>query len=61
MPIISVQEVSKQYGQKKVLDKVSFDINSGEVFGLLGSNGSGKSTITSIILGLEKKSSGKII
>jgi ABC-2 type transport system ATP-binding protein len=61
MPIISVQEISKSYGKKKVLDKVSFDIEKGEIFGLLGSNGAGKSTITSIILGLEKKSSGKII
>jgi ABC-type multidrug transport system ATPase subunit len=61
MPIISVQNVSKNYGQKKVLDNVSFDIEQGEVFGLLGSNGAGKSTITNIILGLEKKSSGKIV
>ncbi len=61
MPIVSVQNVSKVFGAKKVLDGVSFDIESGEIFGLLGSNGAGKSTITKIILGLEKESSGKIV
>ena len=60
MGVISIQEVSKKYGAKTVLDKVSFDIEKGEIFGLLGSNGAGKSTITKIILGLEKQSSGKI-
>jgi ABC-2 type transport system ATP-binding protein len=60
MPIISVQEVSKKYGKKTVLDKLSLDINKGEIFGLLGSNGAGKSTVTKIILGLEKQTSGKI-
>ncbi len=61
MPIVSVKNISKSYGAKKVLDGVSFDIEEGEIFGLLGSNGAGKSTITNIILGLEKKSSGRII
>lgn len=61
MPIISIQGISKQYGTKKVLDNVSLDIEQGEIFGLLGSNGAGKSTITNIILGLENCSSGKIV
>jgi len=61
MKIVSVQNVSKSYGAKKVLDTVSFDIEEKEIFGLLGSNGAGKSTITSIILGLEKPSSGKVV
>ncbi len=61
MPIVSVKNVSKSYGAKKVLDSVSFDIEEGDIFGLLGSNGAGKSTVTSIILGLEKQSSGEII
>jgi len=59
MPVVSVKSISKFYGKKKVLDNISFDINEGEVFGLLGSNGAGKSTITSILIGLEKKSSGE--
>jgi ABC-2 type transport system ATP-binding protein len=60
MPIISIKDVTKQYGAKKVLKGVSFDINQGEIFGLLGSNGAGKSTITQIILGLQKQTSGSI-
>lgn len=60
MPIVSVKNISKTYGSKKVLNDVSFDIEEGEIFGLLGSNGAGKSTITSIILGLEKPTSGEV-
>lgn len=45
----------------KVLDGVSFTINSGRSFGLLGCNGSGKSTLTRIILGLEKADSGEVL
>ena len=61
LPIVEVKSISKSFGSKKVLDAVSFGIEKGEIFGLLGSNGAGKSTITSIILGLEKQSSGEVI
>jgi len=61
MSVVSVVNISKSYGSKKVLTDVSFNIEKGEIFGLLGSNGAGKSTITSIILGLEKQSSGEVI
>ncbi|MBT4191905.1 MAG: ATP-binding cassette domain-containing protein, partial [Candidatus Diapherotrites archaeon] len=61
MPIISIQEVHKSYGKKTVLDKLSLDINQGEIFGLLGSNGAGKSTVTKIILGLERATKGKVV
>jgi ABC-2 type transport system ATP-binding protein len=60
MSIISAKEVKKKYKEKEVLKGVSFDIESGEIFGLLGSNGAGKSTITKIMLGLEEKTSGQI-
>jgi len=60
MAVVSVEKVSKSYGAKKVLDEVTFRIEQGEIFGLLGSNGAGKSTVTSIILGLEKQTSGKV-
>jgi len=61
MSIISIQEVHKSYGKKTVLDKLSLDINQGEIFGLLGSNGAGKSTVTKIILGLERATKGKVV
>ena len=61
MSIISVKNVKKQFGQTQVLKGVSFNIEAGEIFGLLGSNGAGKSTITSIILGLQKPTEGSIV
>lgn len=60
MPVVSVRNVSKFYGKKQVLDGVSFEIEKGEIFGLLGSNGAGKSTLTRIILGLERPASGEV-
>lgn len=49
--MIQVRELVKQYGNKKVLDQVSLEIKEGEVVGLLGKNGAGKSTIMNIITG----------
>lgn len=46
---ISVQHVSKLYGQQKALDDVSFQVNAGQVVGFLGPNGAGKSTMMKII------------
>ena len=60
MPIISIKNLSKSYGTKKVLDDISFDINKGAIFGLLGSNGAGKSTLTKILLGFETYDMGKV-
>jgi len=61
MPVVDVRSVSKKFGDKTVVDNVSLQIESGEIFGLLGSNGAGKSTLISMILGLEKPSKGKIV
>ncbi len=46
---ITVSNISKQYGQQKALDQVSFSIKPGEIVGLLGPNGAGKSTMMKII------------
>jgi len=59
-PAISLQGVSKYYGELQALDNVSFDIRQGEFFGLLGPNGAGKSTLISAIAGLIKVNSGNI-
>lgn len=57
---ISVNSVSKRYGDLQALNNVSFDIRQGEFFGLLGPNGAGKSTLINAIAGLLKTSSGSI-
>ncbi len=44
-----IGKITKYYGQKKVLDEVSFSIKQGEIFSLLGSNGAGKTTLIRII------------
>lgn len=50
--IISARSISKQYGKQRVLDDVSFEIAPGRIVGLIGPNGSGKTTTLKAILGL---------
>ena len=57
---VSVNKVSKRFGQLQALDNISFDIKQGEFFGLLGPNGAGKSTLISAMAGLLKPSSGTL-
>jgi len=58
--IISFENVSLSYGNRLILDNINFKINQGEIFGMLGPNGVGKSTIFNLITGLIKPDSGKI-
>ena len=58
--IISFENVSLSYGNRIILDSINFQINEGEIFGMLGPNGVGKSTIFNLITGLIKPDSGKI-
>lgn len=55
---IRVNEISKSFQGRKVVDGLSFTVASGEVYGLLGHNGAGKSTTIDLILGLKKPDSG---
>ena len=57
---LEVKKVSKSYGNAKVLNEVSFEVKPGEVVALLGENGAGKSTISSIIAGSVKHDSGSM-
>jgi lipopolysaccharide export system ATP-binding protein len=59
-PLISLENISLSFGKRKILDNISFKINRGEVMGLLGPNGVGKSTIFNLITGLIKPDYGKI-
>ena len=54
MAIISLTNVSKNYKTVKALDGISLEIDSGELFGLLGVNGAGKTTLIKILCGLTK-------
>lgn len=59
-PALSVQNVLKDYGNVQALKGVSFEVGRGEVFGLLGPNGAGKTSLISIIVTLEKVTSGRV-
>lgn len=59
-PIIEFENIFLSYGNRLILDNISFKINSGQIFGMLGPNGVGKSTIFNIITGLIKPQNGKI-
>ena len=59
-PIISFENISLSYGNRLILDNIDFKINEGEIFGMLGPNGVGKSTIFNLITGLINPDGGKI-
>ena len=58
--IIEFENVSLSYGNRLILDNISFKINESEIFGMLGPNGVGKSTIFNLITGLISPKNGKI-
>ncbi len=59
-PIVEFKDVSLSYGNRLILDNISFSINKGEIFGMLGPNGVGKSTIFNLLVGLINPNSGTI-
>tara|TARA_A100000164_G_scaffold330243_1_gene318550 strand:+ start:547 stop:1323 length:777 start_codon:yes stop_codon:yes gene_type:complete len=58
--IIQFENVSLAYGNRLILDNINFTINKGQIFGMLGPNGVGKSTIFNLMTGLISAGSGKI-
>ena len=58
--IMSINNVSKKINNKNILNKVSFDIEKGNIFVVLGPNGSGKTTLFNIIMKIVNKSSGSV-
>lgn len=59
--IISVKELTKDYGELRAVAGISFDVYEGEIFGILGPNGAGKSTTLEIMETLRAKSGGEVI
>lgn len=58
MAVLSINNLTKDYGKLRALNQLSLDIEAGQVYGILGPNGSGKTTTLAIILGILKKTSG---
>lgn len=58
--IIEFKNVSKKIGSKDILSDISFEVNKGEVIGIIGSNGSGKTTLLRLASGLSYSTSGEI-
>ena len=58
--IISVRDVVNRFGKQTVHDGVSFDVHAGEIFGIVGGSGSGKSVLLKTMLGLRKPDSGAV-
>lgn len=56
--IVEINDLTKQYGQKKALDAITFKVKEGGCFGLLGPNGAGKSTLMKLLTGILSPDSG---
>ncbi len=61
MNILSLDKITKAYGERKVFDEADFFLEDGEKVGIIGINGTGKSTLLKIMAGLEQSDSGKVI
>ena len=59
--IVTVKNLSKNYGDITAVNKISFSIRRGEIFGFLGPNGAGKTTTINMMIGLAKPSCGTIV
>ena len=61
MILLTAQNISKTYMERKVLDNVSFFLNEGDKVGIIGINGTGKSTLLRILAGAEEPDGGEVI
>ena len=58
--VLEVRDLSKRFGGIHAVDGVSFDVNEGEILGIIGPNGSGKSTLFNCILGQLRPTTGEV-
>ena len=58
-PAISVHDLTRRFGSFVAVDRITFDVGAGEVFGFLGANGAGKTTVIKMLIGLLPPSDGK--
>ncbi|MBQ6554837.1 MAG: ATP-binding cassette domain-containing protein [Firmicutes bacterium] len=58
--VLKMQDVKKHYGKQEVLKGVNMQVNKGDIYGLIGKNGAGKTTIFKMILGLSEMNSGGV-
>ena len=58
--LLRLEKISVYFGKRKILEDLNFSLNQGEILGLLGPNGVGKSTIFNIIIGLLKPNYGSV-
>ncbi|MCR5747678.1 MAG: ATP-binding cassette domain-containing protein [Lachnospiraceae bacterium] len=58
--VIKLEGIKKSYGSHEVLKDVNMQVNRGDIYGLIGKNGAGKTTIFKMILGLSEKNAGKV-
>ena len=61
MNLLTINKMTKVYMERKVFDEVDFSVNEGEKIGIIGINGTGKSTLLKIIAGVEEPDSGSVI
>lgn len=61
MNVLNIEHVSKMFGEKKIFDDVSYGIHAGDKIGIIGINGTGKTTLLKIIAGVEEPDEGQII
>lgn len=60
MNLLTMEQISKSYGERYLFDEADFSINEGEKIGIIGVNGTGKSTLLRILAGREESDSGKV-
>jgi putative ABC transport system ATP-binding protein len=60
-PLVQVEQLDKRFGEVRALDRVSFDVESGEWIAIMGPSGSGKTTLINILGGLDHPSAGRVV